>query len=184
MFDFVGKFFKGRPDKKRAQAQSQREAAQKRRAVTRTTATKKKGVTYDDSLIDNLEKDHEILVEIFGKIWKNGYEEEDFDALALHLREFKAMFQSHLLKENVKFYAYLEQSMKEDAHSLSVVREFRRDMNDIANAVISFCKKYERPEYTKVAVESFVKEYQGIGQALVRRVQLEERDLYSLYAPS
>lgn len=85
--------------------------------------------------------------------------------------------------ENVKFYAYLEQSMRHDTHSLSVVREFRRDMNDIANAVISFCKKYERPEFTRESKESFKKGYQGIGQALVRRVQLEERDLYSLYAP-
>lgn len=183
MFDFVGKLFKGRPDKKRIQAQAQQQA-QKRRLGARATKTKTRGVSFDASLISNLEKDHELLVEIFGKIWKNGYEEENFDALAAHLKEFKAMFQSHLLKENVKFYAYLEQSIKEDAHTLSVVREFRRDMNDIANAVISFCKKYERPEYTKVAVDSFVKEYQGIGQALVRRVQLEERDLYSLYALS
>jgi len=184
MFDFVGKFFKGRPDKKRAQAQANRLAKQKKRAEAARSATVKKGVSYDDSLINNLEKDHEALVETFGKIWRDGYEASDFETLSIYLNEFKAMFQSHLLKENVKFYAYLEQAMKDDEHSLGVVREFRRDMNDIANAVISFCKKYDRPEYTKVAVESFVKEYQSIGQALVRRVQLEERDLYSLYAPN
>jgi methionine salvage enolase-phosphatase E1 len=179
MFDFVGKFFKSRPDKKQVEARARRVAA-KRRATTANV----KGVNYDEGLIDNLEKDHEMLVELFGKIWKNGYEAGDFDALGKHISEFKALFQSHLLKENVKFYAYLEQSMKHDPHSLSVVREFRRDMNDIANAVIGFCKKYERPEFTKAAQESFKKEYQDIGQALVRRVQLEERDLYSLYAAS
>ena len=179
MFDFVGKFFKGRPDKKQIEANAKRVAA-KKRVVT----SKKKGIAYDDGLIDNLEKDHELLVELFGKIWKNGFEAGDFETLATHISEFKTLFQSHLLKENVKFYAYLEQSMRHDSHSLGVVREFRRDMNDIANAVISFCKKYERPEFTKAAQESFKEEYQGIGQALVRRVQLEERDLYSLYSPS
>lgn len=180
MFNFVGNFFKGRANDKRADAKAHRLAAQKNKAGS----SKKKGVIYDQGLIDNLEQDHELLVEVFGKIWSEGYEAKDFATLSLHLREFKTLFQSHLLKENVKFYAYLEQSMKGDEHSLSVVREFRRDMNDIANAVIGFCKKYELPVNTKAALESFVTEYQGIGQALVRRVQLEERDLYSLYAPS
>jgi methionine salvage enolase-phosphatase E1 len=182
MFDFVGKFFKGRPEKKTttAKAQAQAKAAKRRPSASRSST----GIKYDADLIDNLEHDHEQLVELFGKVWKEGYEASDFEALSSHLVEFKTLFQSHLLKENVKFYAYLEQSMRGDTHSLSVVREFRRDMNDIANAVISFCKKYERSEYTKVAKDSFKKEYQGIGQALVRRVQLEERDLYSLYGPA
>lgn len=180
MFDFVGKFFKGRQASKLEEARVSRSAALSERAAK----TKKKGVMYDHGLIDNLEKDHELLVEIFGKIWSDGYEVNNFVGLSLHLREFKSMFQAHLLKENVKFYAYLEQSMKHDEHSLNVVREFRRDMNDIANAVIGFCKKYDSPLQTRKEAESFVKEYQGIGQALVRRVQLEERDLYSLYAPN
>ncbi|RBP51351.1 hemerythrin domain-containing protein [Arenicella xantha] len=180
MFDFVGKFFKGRPDKKQQIAAANQRAT----ALKQKAAKQSRGIGFDAGLIDNLEKDHEQLVEIFGKIWKDGFEAGNFEVLTTSLSEFKTLFQSHLLKENVKFYAYLEQSMRQDPHSLSVVREFRRDMNDIANAVISFCRKYERPEYTKVAKESFKKEYQGIGQALVRRVQLEERDLYSLYAPS
>ncbi len=177
MFDFVGKFFKGRPEKKKEVA---RKAAKDLRDLKQSNS-QSKGVQYDSGLIQNLERDHEMLVEIFGKIWSEGYEKSDFDTLCLHLSEFKSLFQSHLLKENVKFYVYLEQSLRRDTHSLSIVKEFRKDMNDIANAVIAFCKKYDKPEYTEVAHESFKADYQGIGQALVRRVQLEERDLYSLY---
>ncbi|GAA6137228.1 hypothetical protein NBRC116583_09750 [Arenicella sp. 4NH20-0111] len=180
MFDFVGKFFKGRPEKQKPVVRQ----TVKSRGQLKQASARSKGIAFDSGLIQNLEKDHEMLVEIFGKIWSEGYEKSDFDVVSRHLSEFKSLFQSHLLKENVKFYAYLEQAMKKDSHSLSVVREFRKDMNDIANAVIGFCKKYDKPEYTKVAHESFKKDYQGIGQALVRRVQLEERDLYSLYAPS
>jgi len=181
MFDFVGKFFKGRPDKKPGIVTGgHTESAREIKGATLRT----NGVAYDNSLIENLEKDHESLVEIFGKIWKDGYEAEDYDMLSRHLAEFKTLFQSHLLKENVKFYAYLEQSIKNDKHSLGVVREFRRDMNGIASAVIGFCKKYSRPEFTQTSREEFKNEYKDIGKALVRRVQLEERDLYSLYAPS
>ena len=179
MFDFVGKFFGGRPDKK--------PPGPRRRSTSSTRpnghSKPKRGISYDSGLIRNLEEDHEKLVEIYGRVWSEGYEKKDFSTLGNLLSEFKSVFQSHLLKENVKFYAYLEQSMTNDAHSLSVVKEFRRDMNDIANAVISFCKKYERPTYTQSAIEQFKKDYEGIGQALVRRVQLEERDLYSLYGP-
>lgn len=174
MFDFVGNFFKGRPEKQKPGA----------RRHHKQPSLRSKGVAFDSGLIENLEKDHEVLIEIFGKIWSDGYEKSDFESVSRHLSEFKSLFQSHLLKENVKFYAYLEQAMKRDPHSLSIVREFRKDMNDIANAVIGFCKQYEKPEHTKVSHESFKTDYQGIGQALVRRVQLEERDLYSLYGPS
>lgn len=180
MFDIVGKFFKSRPEKRKEAA---RQAAKDLRDLKQSNANSK-GVTYDSGLIQSLEKDHEMLVEIFGKIWSQGYEKSDFDAVCFHLSDFKALFQSHLLRENVKFYVYLEQALRKDSHSLSIVKEFRKDMNDIANAVIGFCKKYDKPEYTEVAHEAFKADYQAIGQALVRRVQLEERDLYSLYVRS
>ncbi len=184
MFDFVGSFFKGRPSKKKQALEAERAAERKMAQMKRAKTAAKKGVSYDERLIENLESDHEMLVDIFSKIWRDGYEASNYKALSNLLSEFKTLFQSHLLKENVKFYAYLEQSMKDDSHSLGVVREFRKDMNDIANAVITFCKTYDKPEYTKVNQDSFKEDYQAIGQALVRRVQLEERDLYSLYAPN
>ncbi|MFT6046359.1 MAG: methionine salvage enolase-phosphatase E1 [Arenicella sp.] len=176
MFDFVGKFFKGRPGKKKKVARKEIDIGNQKQSKSRS-----RGVSYDSELIQNLEKDHEMLVEIFGNIWGEGYEKSDFNAVSLHLSEFKALFQSHLLKENVKFYVYLEQSLRSDPHSLSVVKEFRKDMNAIANAVIGFCKKYDNPKYTEVNHVAFKEEYKEVGQALVRRVQLEERDLYSLY---
>lgn len=179
MFDFVGKFFKGRPTNKKHDVSPPEKISTEIRRSPRV----QKGVSYDEGLIQNLESDHEMLIDIFSKIWREGFEASDYKKLSSLLSEFKTLFQSHLLKENVKFYAYLEQSMKGDSHSLSVVREFRKDMNDIANAVIKFCKTYEQAEHTKVNQDSFKDDYQAIGQALVRRVQLEERDLYSLYGP-
>lgn len=176
MFDIVRNFFSGRPKERQLAPPELANGAD----GPADRASRK--IAYDPNLIASLEQDHETLVRVFGKVWKEGYENEDYDVLANHLNEFKALFQSHLLKENIKFYAYLEQSMHADSHSVGVVREFRRDMNEIANAVISFCKKYSRPEFTRLASDSFRKEYQAIGQALVRRVQLEERDLYSLYS--
>ncbi|MFT4630080.1 MAG: methionine salvage enolase-phosphatase E1 [Arenicella sp.] len=179
MFQFVGEFFRGRSAKKQLLTKS-RSATAPAKQVRRS---KKKGVKYDNELIAKLEKEHRLLMEVFGRIWSEGYEASDFVVLTLHLRDFKSKFQSHLLKENVKFYAYLEQSVRRDAHSLSIVRDFRKDMNDIANEVISFCKKYGDLEGVKAHQELFATEYQGVAQALLKRVQLEERDLYSLYLP-
>ena len=93
------------------------------------------------------------------------------------------MFQSHLLKENVKFYVYLEQSLADDHHTLQVIKDFRVDMNDIANAVIQFCKRYQHDVYTADMERDFEAEYKTIGEVLTRRVTLEENELYTLYRP-
>ena len=64
---------------------------------------------------------------------EEGYAKADFERLKNLFSSFKYEFQTHILKENVKFYACLKQkNMTEDAHALRVIREFRRDMNDIA----------------------------------------------------
>lgn len=148
------------------------------------TAKARRRIGFDPALIGDLISDHSELVTIFGKVWSEGYEAKQYSKIASYLTEFKGLFQSHLLKENVKFYVYLEQTLGEDPHSLGVVRDFRKDMNGIANAVVGFCKKYIETELNEINVEQFVEDYQGIGEALVRRVKLEEQDLYSLYEPN
>ena len=172
MFGFISDFFSGRD--KNAPAPSLAEAP-KPGATT---------IAYDPNLIAALEADHSKLVELYGKMWDEGFEKKNYVKLARILSEFKSLFQGHLLKENVRFYVYLEQSLGKDKHTLAVVKEFRSDMNDIANAVIGFCKRYSKGSFTPAMEAQFKKDYTAVGEALTRRVQSEERDLYSLYQPS
>lgn len=168
MFGFISDFFTNRdPKPVPQQAQSNKTSAGT--------------INYDPNLIAALEADHSMLVELYGKMWDEGFEKKNFVKLSRILAEFKSLFQGHLLKENVRFYVYLEQSLGADKHTLAVVKEFRSDMNDIANAVIGFCKRYSKVQFTPAVEFQFKKDYTAIGEALTRRVQSEERDLYSLY---
>ncbi|WP_237057595.1 hemerythrin domain-containing protein [Microbulbifer sediminum] len=141
-------------------------------------------INYDPALINTLKGDHRELVDIFQRIWSEGYERQNFRKLAQLLTTFKSRFQAHLIKENVSFYVYLEQSLSEDLHTRQIVKDFRTDMNDIANAVVQFCKRYSHEAFTQEMLRDFKRDYDKIGEALVRRVSLEEKELYTLYQPS
>jgi hypothetical protein len=169
MFGFISDFFSGRDNQKEAPK------------LAEAPKAGANSIAYDPNLIAALEADHSKLVELYGKMWDEGFEKKNYVKLSRILGEFKSLFQGHLLKENVRFYVYLEQSLGNDKHTLAVVKEFRSDMNDIANAVIGFCKRYGKPQFTPAMELQFKKDYTAIGEALTRRVQSEERDLYSLY---
>lgn len=141
-------------------------------------------ISYDPTLIMALKSDHHELIRIYQQIWSEGYEKQNFSKIAELLKAFKSTFQAHLIKENVSFYVYLEQSLTRDSHTLQIVKDFRTDMNDIANAVVQFCKRYSRDMFTREMLADFKRDYEKIGEALTRRVTLEERELYTLYHPS
>lgn len=143
----------------------------------------KKGIQYDPGLVDNLKNDHSHLVTLYGQIWELGFEANNPEKLASLVTQFKRDFQAHLLKENVKFYVYLEQNLSNDSTSMDLVRDFRTEMNDIAHAVVNFCKKYSKAVPMNILKNHFPSDYEQVGEVLTHRVSLEENELYTLYQP-
>lgn len=173
MFNFISELFRSQPHANDEQ-------------YTRSTlagAGQNRTINYDPTLINGLKKDHSGLIDIFQRIWSEGYERQDFRQLAHLLTLFKSGFQAHLIKENVRFYVYLEQSLAGDVHTLQMVKDFRSDMNEIASAVVGFCKRYAHEAFTAEMYQDFKRDYQKVGEALTRRVGLEEQELYTLYQP-
>lgn len=171
MLNFIGNYFKQKGEKKSKPA-----------VVVNHPKNSHYTISYDPHLIDELEHDHGKLVELFGAIWSEGFEKNDYAKTASLISQFKSDFQAHLLTENVKFYVYLEQSLTKDKHNLDIVREFRSDMNEIANAVVKFCKKYSG-NFNIALIQQFKEDYAAVGEVLTRRVSLEEKSLYVLYQP-
>ncbi|MGX5172850.1 hemerythrin domain-containing protein [Aliikangiella sp. IMCC44653] len=174
MFEFIGNFFKNRPEKAAPSASPAPQIIPPKSATT---------IKYDPNLMQELESDHSKLVNLYSRIWSEGYEKKDFAAMSRLIAQFKSDFQAHLLTENVKFYVYLEQTLANDKHNLNIVKEFRTDMNDIANAVVKFCKTYQG-DLTPELVVKFKSDYTAVGEVLTRRVSLEEKSLYVLYQPN
>ncbi|WKD51278.1 hemerythrin domain-containing protein [Microbulbifer spongiae] len=164
-----------------------RDSADLEERYTRSAYSSAKGnrtISYDPTLIKALEDDHRNLVGIFQRIWSEGYEQQNYRQLSQLLTQFKSTFQAHLIKENVRFYVYLEQTLAGDTHTLQVIKDFRSDMNEIANTVVQFCKQYNHEAFTPEMVRDFKMDYQKIGEALTRRTALEEKELYVLYQPA
>jgi hypothetical protein len=138
------------------------------------------GIHYDPLLIDKLKEDHVELVKIFTAISAAATEQRFGDIPAL-LSEFKLALQTHLAVENVRFYVYVQQTYAQDIDTSDFVNGLRTEMNGIARAVVKFTEKYSATPPLAETVAEFIEELGGIGAVLVKRVQLEETRLYSLY---
>ncbi len=179
MTNFDQQLFNDRPEYEYASYDFDHEPIAKTSGIV-----KKPKIAYDDTLIDSLERQHEVLVENFGTALKTGFESQDFTLLCTQLSEFKVLLQNHIIKENVKLFCYLEQQMKSNSKSLTSMRKFRKEVNYWSNALINFCKKYEQPIDVFFSQDSFKDEYQAVGKALIHRVQLVETGMYARYAPN
>jgi len=140
------------------------------------------GIAYDPGLVARLKGDHRELVRIYTAI-KSAAASNRFGELHDLLAQFKLTFQLHIAMENVKFYVYVQQRMAADSDASNFIAEVRREMNDIARAVLKFVDGYMSIPPTPVTVTAFIAELDRIGSVLVQRVEKEETRLYLLYQP-
>ncbi len=140
----------------------------------------KNTIRYDRELIPQLKHDHGRLVEQFTAL-QPLLQAGDIKGFKEKLGRFKTDFQAHIIKENVKFYVYMEQSLSHSEVDLELIRDFRVEMNAISRAVVNFCNKYVNDPMTSLGQAAFAREAQSIAQALLNRIEREERDLYVLY---
>lgn len=138
------------------------------------------GISYDPLLVQKLKEDHRDLVKIFTAI-KSAAVEGQFGDIPAILSDFKLALQTHLAVENVRFYVYVQQSYAHDVDTSDFITGLRSEMNGIARAVMKFTDKYSAARPTPASVADFLVELDEIGTVLVKRVQLEESRLYSLY---
>lgn len=138
---------------------------------------------YDPSLVPNLVSDHRMLLGIFGEITA-AMEQKNMIRTKEKLGEFGDALRGHLLKENVRFYVYLQHSLEGDAENAAIMDEFRREMQHIGKAVADFLHKYTaEDEWDGRMWQSFQQEAGGIGKVLTKRIDTEENSLYPLYLP-
>ncbi len=137
---------------------------------------------YDPDLIPKLTQEHRALLLLFEAI-RHAYESGNFDAVQKALAEFKMALNAHLLAENVRFYAYMKNSLAQDKKNLETMTAFWKEMQSIAKVVLQFLGRYEDCVFTVEMRASFGQDLHGIGVALSKRITHEEESLYTLYRP-
>lgn len=142
-----------------------------------------KTIKYRPDLVLELQDDHRDLVQLYLSIGSL-FDARKFQDMKQELKRFKADFNTHIVKENLYFYVYLEQTMGQDDENREIIRDFRREMNHIARIVRKFIVKNIDADFKKLEEhKQFKQDYESIKDALVERIESEENSLYNLYAP-
>ncbi len=137
-------------------------------------------IRFRPELVEKLIKDHREIVVIYREI-NELFDKRDYGQIGVKVNEFKRKLQGHVIVENVQFYTYLENKLRNDSTNLEFIRDVRKGMNGIARAVVQFARKYEKVGFSDQVIEEFAKDLAEIGDVLTQRVEMEESQLYSLY---
>lgn len=140
-------------------------------------------IAYHPQLVGELVQEHRNLLACFNAI-AQAFESGDLPATCRELEHFRGFLLAHLLKENVRFYIYLEHALAGDATSHALVHQFRHEMDGIGKTVIAFLGKYAELAKNPALAASFAGELGGIGEVLIQRIRNEEDNLYPLYLPA
>ncbi len=140
-------------------------------------------IRYHPDLVAELKREHQTLLGLFAPI-QAAFKAGELQTVVQHLESFRVGIQSHLLKENVRLYIYLEHQLADDATSHELIHGFRHEMDGIGKAVMGFLAKYRDLGVDRNLVDSFGRDLDGVGKVLVDRIQREEATLYPLYLPA
>ena len=79
------------------------------------------------------------------------------------------------------YYGYLEQRLKDQSQEFMSLRHFRKEMRSIERTVIKFLDHWIEYGIKADNLTTFKTEYNAIGAALIKRIESEEKELYTLY---
>lgn len=140
-------------------------------------------IRFHPELVAELKHDHQVLLTLFASI-QAAFKDGRLQAVVEHLDAFRTSIQSHLLKENVRLYIYLEHQLASDETSHQLIHDFRHEMDGIGKAVVAFLAKYKDLSVDGNLVASFGRDLEAVGKVLVDRIRREEETLYPLYVPA
>ena len=153
-------------------------------------------IHFSEDLIELLEKQHQMLFKLYGKISKDVKEglngnEISFKLAQKNLSNFLQLLRQHVVIENLRLYGFLK---KEDPSN--DVEKLQIEMRNIQRAVFKFSEGYKSLGINKNNAIDFLEKWEGqqgntpeaqltqqecIGAILTERVTLEEEGLYATY---
>jgi hypothetical protein len=137
---------------------------------------------YAPRLVASLQRDHDELLRQHAEIERLATERR-FAELPAALAGFRSSFDLHVLDENRRFYGYVEGRVAGRPDDAALVRGFRTEMNSIARAVANFIKTYRSLGVDAATLPEFLVELRQVGLLLIKRIEREEKELYTLYRP-
>jgi len=139
----------------------------------------KKGVPFDPKLIAEFNQDHKNLVKLALEIKQLAENETSPLLIKNQLKTLKVEILVHFLHEEKTLYKYLNALYKNDEDNRELVEDFNQSMHKIQSQVENFMETYTS-SYAKYD-EKFISDFNGVVLLLAKRIETEEKYLYSLY---
>lgn len=134
-------------------------------------------IPYKENLIPVLLDEHRKLLSLYGETL-NAAKAGDASLTKRKLNNFKRLFRGHLLKENVSLYTYLKHAIS-DQGTAEIISFMKTEMYGVGKEVNSFLSRYTKED--AVIDKNFIRRFEAVGEALVRRIEDEEEHLYPVY---
>ncbi len=133
------------------------------------------------SLILQLKEEHANLLHLFEEV-RDGISDKNTTGQELieNLRDLKEVLAAHLILEDKLLYPKLATAENEEARKLG--KKFSEEMLNISPIVFAFFGKYILVDVSKLKNNSeFEKELSGIIEAVGKRIEIEESQLFTAY---
>lgn len=140
----------------------------------------KKGIPFDPKLIEGFHNDHRNLVKLAFEIKELAKYSDSPVLLRTLLRTFKTEILVHFLQEEKVLYKYLNSLYKNDEENKEIVEEFNLSMHKIQTKVENFIEMYTSTHIISYEQE-FLDDFDEVVLLLAKRIETEEKYLYSLY---
>jgi iron-sulfur cluster repair protein YtfE (RIC family) len=126
------------------------------------------------SLIEELKKEHKIILAILNEVKTLGISSKDGQEKLLSLRD---LLLSHMHKEDEQYYPALKRAAEKDKKLKIMLDYFVKDMEVVSNKATQFFNKYSQGgDETE-----FVGEYKILYMTLKDRIRTEEATLFEKF---
>jgi len=134
--------------------------------------------SYDKRLIDELKKEHNVLISLYSQIESN-LQEKNYSKVLKLLKDFHKEFKEHIEFEDEYFYSYVKLKYRFVLKELQLIEQKQQEMQKISTILNKFMEDYNSVEAIKQ--ERFKEDLNMIANALTNRIEFEETKLYSYY---
>lgn len=138
-------------------------------------------ILYDTGLIAKLVNDHKQLLSVYIDIDK-AIERKLYAKIRGLLDVFLALFNEHALAEYTKLYVFLDYALRPFPDKHEQVMISRKEMQEIGKALRLFVHSWKSRGIDASNLLSFAAGLHEIGTVLNKRVDVEEKQLYQIYA--
>lgn len=130
-----------------------------------------------DNLIDTFKTDHQNILNGLERIKNIG---TDYSSMSSALSDMKETFLAHMGLEDAEFYVKLRRRVKLSLDLLRTLDFLIKDLEELKITSLVFFEKYTNQELESLARE-FAQDFHGFYDKIVRRIDLEENQLFPLF---